>query len=149
MIAYESGSGVCGPKFMVPRHSRLTTRPRWPTWVYSMPSSLRPGLRSFGEPDPLARRVAERFRSAHAEAAANAIDELPEALAVLGEPLGDPALIEMAARLKAAACPSALSAAGADELFAGHPRYLRAARLPHSGRAGRAAGLMATIAPRR
>ena len=105
-------------------------------------------VRSFGEPDPLARRVAERFRSAHAEAAATAIDEMPEALAVLAEPLGDPALVEMAARLKAAACPSVLSAAGAEVLFAGHQRYLRAARLPHSGQAGRAAGLMATIAPR-
>jgi len=103
-------------------------------------------VRSFGEPDPVARRVAERFRSAHAEAAVHAVDQAPQVLAGLGEPLGDPALIESAAVFKAAGPVS--TAVGADELFAGHPRYLRAARLPHSGRAGRAAGLMATFAPR-
>ena len=41
MIVWLSASGVCGPKFIVPRHTRLTTRPRCPTWVYSMRPSLR------------------------------------------------------------------------------------------------------------
>ena len=36
MIVWLSASGACGPKFMVPRHRRLTTRPRRPTCVYSM-----------------------------------------------------------------------------------------------------------------
>ncbi len=36
MIACESGSVVSGPKFMVPRHSRLTDRPVRPRWVKSM-----------------------------------------------------------------------------------------------------------------
>ena len=36
MIVCESDPLVCGPKFIVPRHRRLTTRPRRPTWVNSM-----------------------------------------------------------------------------------------------------------------
>ncbi|MCA1828671.1 MAG: asparagine synthetase B [Myxococcales bacterium] len=105
-------------------------------------------VRSFGEPDPIARRVAERFRSAHSEAPVHAAEQVSQALAGLGEPLGDPALVELTAVLKAISSPAAAMAVGADELFAARPRYLRAARLPHSGRAGRAAGLMATLAPR-
>jgi asparagine synthase (glutamine-hydrolysing) len=105
-------------------------------------------VKSIGGPDPIARRVAERFRSAHSEAALNSVEQLPRLLANLSEPLGDPALIETAAMLEAAGS-NVLSAVGSDELFAGHLRYIRAARLPHSGRAGRAAGLVATLAPRR
>ena len=41
MIAWLSGSSVSGPKFMVPRHSRLTDRPVRPRCVYSMPCILR------------------------------------------------------------------------------------------------------------
>ena len=33
MIAWESSSVVSGPKFMVPRQSRLTERPVRPRWV--------------------------------------------------------------------------------------------------------------------
>src|SRR6266508_135576 len=40
MIAWASDSGVIGPKFMVPRQSRLTRRPVRPRWVYSMPPTL-------------------------------------------------------------------------------------------------------------
>src|SRR5258708_6624966 len=36
MIAWESCSEVCGPKFMVPRQTRLTCRPERPRWVYCM-----------------------------------------------------------------------------------------------------------------
>src|SRR5215471_10953897 len=49
MIVCDSASGVSGPKFIVPRQSRLTTRPRWPTCVYSIAGSLRPGHGGFGE----------------------------------------------------------------------------------------------------
>src|SRR5205823_12513585 len=42
MIAWLSGSEVCGPKFIVPRHRRLTTRPSRPTCVYST-ALLTPG----------------------------------------------------------------------------------------------------------
>src|ERR687895_2384204 len=35
MIASESSSEVSGPKFIVPRHSRLTSSPVRPRWVYS------------------------------------------------------------------------------------------------------------------
>src|SRR4051812_26275872 len=37
MIRCESGSSVCGPKFIVPRTRRDTDRPLRPRWVYSMP----------------------------------------------------------------------------------------------------------------
>src|SRR6476661_4779513 len=36
MIASASAGGVSGPKFMVPRHRRLTERPERPRWMYSM-----------------------------------------------------------------------------------------------------------------
>src|SRR3954452_5484322 len=36
MIAWESSSDVCQPKFIVPRHSRDTERPLRPRCVYSM-----------------------------------------------------------------------------------------------------------------
>src|SRR5690606_18402533 len=36
MIAWESSSEVCGPKFIVPRQSRLTLRPVRPSCAYSM-----------------------------------------------------------------------------------------------------------------
>ena len=103
---------------------------------------------SVGEPEPLARRMAERFRSAHVEAAANALAQVPDALAGLAEPLGDPRFVELAALLVASGARSAVSAAGADELFAGHARYLRAARMPRAHRVAKAAGLVSAIAPR-
>ena len=36
MMAWESSSGVSGPKFMVPRQNRLTMSPSRPRCVYSM-----------------------------------------------------------------------------------------------------------------
>src|ERR1700684_2332031 len=52
MMACESAGEVSGPKFMVPRHRRLTLRPERPRWVYSMPltfslgsGSAQPGRR--------------------------------------------------------------------------------------------------------
>jgi len=45
MMACESDSLVCGPKFMVPRHRRLTVRPVRPRCVYSMGSLFPPGRR--------------------------------------------------------------------------------------------------------
>src|SRR5512135_2304835 len=41
MIVKESSSEVSGPKFIVPRHSRETSRPARPRWVYLMRRSLR------------------------------------------------------------------------------------------------------------
>ena len=35
-IAHSRQSAVSGPKFMVPRHRRLTLRPERPRWMYSM-----------------------------------------------------------------------------------------------------------------
>src|ERR1700744_6593908 len=37
MIVCASAAGVSDPKFIVPRHSRLTERPERPRCVYSMP----------------------------------------------------------------------------------------------------------------
>ena len=39
MMAWESASSVCGPKFIVPRHSRLTFKPVRPRYVYSIVDS--------------------------------------------------------------------------------------------------------------
>jgi hypothetical protein len=36
MIAWESSSEASGPKFIVPRHSRLTSSPLRPRWVCSI-----------------------------------------------------------------------------------------------------------------
>ncbi len=106
-------------------------------------------VRSFtADPDPLARRMAERFRSEHTETSVNALDEVPAALAAPSEPLGDARLPWWSAVLRAIGGP-VVSAAGADELFAGHPRYLRAARMLHSKRAAGAADLLRSIAPQR
>ena len=106
-------------------------------------------VRSFTpDPDPLARRIAERFRSEHREALVHALDEVPAVLAASSEPLGDAQLPVLSAALRAIGGP-VLTAAGADELFAGHPRYLRAARMLHSTRAAGAADLLRSIAPQR
>lgn len=106
-------------------------------------------VRSFTpDPDPLARRIAERFRSEHREVLVNALDAAPAVLAGSSEPLGDAQLPFLCAALRASGGPVVV-ATGADELFAGHPRYLRAARLLHSTRAAGAADLLRSIAPQR
>jgi asparagine synthase (glutamine-hydrolysing) len=104
-------------------------------------------MRSFTpEADPLAHRIAERFRSQHAELFVDALEEVPGALAASPEPLGDAQLPLLCAALRAIGAP-VLTAVGADELFGGHRRYLRAARLLHSPRSARAADLLRSIAP--
>jgi asparagine synthase (glutamine-hydrolysing) len=99
--------------------------------------------------DPLAHRMAERFRSEHRTAKVAALDELHKILEPAPEPLGDARALLLAASLRAMAGAPVVTAAGGDELFAGHPHYLRAQRLPHSHRAARAADLLKSIAPQR
>jgi asparagine synthase (glutamine-hydrolysing) len=100
-----------------------------------------------------ARRVAQRFRSDHhpLRVAVKPADDVPQALQACSEPCADGELVLAWAALKAIARETdlLLVADGADELFAGHPRYLRAARLPRLERAGRATELLRHIAPRR
>ena len=100
-------------------------------------------------PDALARRIADRFRSEHRELAVDAPAELHRLLEPAPEPLGDARALVLAASLRAMDGAPVLTAAGADELFGGHPRYLQAQRLPHSHRAARAAELLKAIAPER
>jgi len=100
-----------------------------------------------------ARRVAARFRSDHRQIrvlVAPAQDG-PQALSACGEPHAHGELVLLHAALRAVARETdlLLTADGADELFAGHPRYQRAARLPRLRRTGRATELLRLIAPRR
>jgi asparagine synthase (glutamine-hydrolysing) len=97
--------------------------------------------------DPLARRIAERFRSEHRELSVNPLAELHRLLEPAPEPLGDPHALLLTASLRAMAGAPVLTAAGADELFGGHPRYLQAQRLLHSRRAARATDFLRTFAP--
>ena len=157
------------PGSALPRPSRIAVRARLEEAVRAQPAGatlLLPGdlpssallalltrrhgkVSSFTpDPDPLARRMAERFRSEHAEAFVNALDEVPAVLAASSEPLGDAQLPALAAALRVIG-GTVLSAAGSDELFAGYPRYLRAARMLHSKRAAGAADLLRSIAPHR
>jgi len=99
--------------------------------------------------DPLAHRMAERFRSEHRESKVDTIDELHGLLERAPEPLGDARALLLAASLRAMAGAPVITAAGGDELFGGHPHYLRAERLLHSRRASRAADLLKSIAPQR
>ncbi len=110
---------------------------------------------SFGSDDELAaaRRIAHRFRSDHHELRLSLApaDEVPSVLSACGEPYGDASVVLLSAALRAIAreCQSLLTADGTDELFAGHERYLRAARLPQLKRTGRAAQLLRHVAPQR
>lgn len=100
-----------------------------------------------------ARRVAARFRSDHHQIRVliSPAQDAPAALAACGEPHAHGELVLLLAALRAVARETDLlfTADGADELFAGHPRYLRAARLPRMRRTGRATELLRLIAPRR
>ena len=60
MMRCESSAEVCGPKFMVPRHSRLTTRPSRPTWVVcmAMTASVSVSTDRLRQPDPGSRPAA-------------------------------------------------------------------------------------------
>lgn len=124
----------------------LMTRLSGPVRSYSV---------SFGDGDQseVPRRIAQRFRSDHHEmrVALRPAHEVGPALAACGEPLADPAVVQLAGALREVAREQkvVLTADGAAELFAGHERYLRAKRLPQLERAGRAAELLRLVAPRR
>jgi asparagine synthase (glutamine-hydrolysing) len=96
----------------------------------------------------LARRIANRFRSEHHELRIThrPAEELPALIAEAGEPFADPALLAMAALLREMRGP-VLTGDGADELFGGHLRYLRAARIPELRPAASAAELLRKVAP--
>ncbi len=98
----------------------------------------------------LARKIATRFRSDHHELRIThrPAEELPALIAEAGEPFADPALLAMAALLREMRGP-VLTGDGADELFAGHLRYLRAARIPELRSAASAAELLRKVAPAR
>src|SRR5439155_1570995 len=98
----------------------------------------------------LARRIAERFRSEHHELRVvhRPAEDLPALIAEAGEPFADPALLAMAGLLREMHGP-VLTGDGADELFAGHVRYLRAARIPELRPAASAANLLRKVAPSR
>jgi len=108
---------------------------------------------AFGADDELElpRRIAHRFRSDHREVrlTPGPARDVPRALSACGEPCGDGQLVLLLAALAAADCEELLTADGADELFAGHQRYLRAARLPQMERTARAADLLRQVAPHR
>jgi len=96
----------------------------------------------------LARRIAHRFRTDHHELKIvhRPEQDLPALLAAAGEPFADPALLAMAGLLRATD-GAVLTGDGADELFAGHVRYLRAARIPELPPAARAASLLRKVMP--
>ena len=98
----------------------------------------------------LARKIASRFRSEHHELRIThrPAEELPALIAEAGEPFADPALLAMAGLLREMRGPL-LTGDGADELFAGHLRYLRAARIPELRPAAGAAELLRKLAPAR
>ena len=98
----------------------------------------------------LARKIASRFRSEHHELRIThrPAEELPALIAEAGEPFADPALLAMAGLLREMRGP-VLTGDGADELFAGHLRYLRAARIPELRPAAGAAELLRKLAPAR
>lgn len=107
-------------------------------------------VRSFAPgADPLVQRMAERFRSEHLEVKVAPLDDLQRLLERTPEPLGDARALELAASLRAMSGAPVVTAVGANELFGGHARYLRAQRMPHSHKASRAAHLLKTIAPQR
>jgi asparagine synthase (glutamine-hydrolysing) len=94
----------------------------------------------------LARRIAHRFRTDHHELKIShrPEEDLPALLAAAGEPFADPALLAMAGLLRATD-GAVLTGDGADELFAGHVRYLRAARIPELRPAASAANLLRRV----
>ena len=96
----------------------------------------------------LARRIAQRFRTDHHELRVlhRPAEDLPALIAAAGEPFADPALLAMAGLLRAVDGP-VMTGDGADELFAGHVQYLRAARIPELRPAARAAALLRKVVP--
>ncbi len=97
-----------------------------------------------------ARRIAQRFRTEHHElpTAERPVDHVERLVAGSTEPFADPALLPIAALLRRIPGP-VVTGDGADELFAGHPRHLHAARIPKLSRAARAANLLRKVAPSR
>jgi len=98
----------------------------------------------------LARRIAQRFRTDHHEVKIvhRPAEDLPALIAAAGEPFADPALLAMAGLLRAVDGP-VMTGDGADELFAGHVRYLRAARIPELRPAASAAAFLRKVVPAR
>jgi asparagine synthase (glutamine-hydrolysing) len=97
-----------------------------------------------------ARRIAQRFRTDHHEipTADRPVEHLARLVAGASEPFADPALLPLAALLRQIPGP-VVTGDGADELFAGHPRHLHAARIPQLSRTARAANLLRKVAPAR
>jgi asparagine synthase (glutamine-hydrolysing) len=97
-----------------------------------------------------ARRIATRFRTEHHEVPQGdrPFEELPRLIAGATEPFADPALPPLAALLRQIRGP-VITGDGADELFAGHPRHLHAARIPRLSRTARAADFLRKVAPAR
>ncbi|HZX95142.1 MAG TPA: asparagine synthase-related protein, partial [Myxococcales bacterium] len=97
-----------------------------------------------------ARRIAQRFRTDHHEVAIAVppAELLPGLVIASSEPFADPALPPLAALLRQVPGP-VITGDGADELFAGHPRHLHAARIPRLSRTARAANLLRRVAPAR
>src|SRR5947208_9191381 len=60
IIAKLSVSLVWGPKFIVPRHSRLTCKPVRPRWVYSTAVLLLAMMHQYRLSARLARRAGDR-----------------------------------------------------------------------------------------
>jgi asparagine synthase (glutamine-hydrolysing) len=96
---------------------------------------------------PYARRVAAHLKVnlQEIEVEPNAINRLPELVALLDEPQADPAPINalmIAERARAMGIPVLLSGAGGDDLFTGYRRHWalnferRWSWLPHAARAG-------------
>ena len=98
----------------------------------------------------LARRIAQRFRTDHHEIRVEhrPEEELPALIAAAGEPFADPGLLAMAGLLRMMD-GAVVTGDGADELFAGHVRYLRAARIPELRPAARVASLLRKVVPRK
>lgn len=83
----------------------------------------------------LARAVAQHCHLAFhpVDAGPEVLDALPDLIAAVGWPLGDPSVLAMHATCRAAAaagCRILLSGEGADELFLGYRRYRALAHLP-------------------
>src|SRR5450755_1157572 len=130
MMACASAGGVSGPKFIVPRHRRLTLRPERPRWVYSI-------LLAFHDPggavggDPLAGTAATYSAASLAG---------PALAALLAAWFGARLAVLTAAALVALAGPAALS-------LSRYPPLPRTAKVPAPHR--QVAAGFATILTRR
>src|SRR5271166_4283023 len=88
MMAWASGGGVSGPKFMVPRQRRLTLRPERPRWMYSMSLAFHGAAISLAPMPGYAFAGTAGRRAVAARAAAAHVHERPPARGRLAEPAG-------------------------------------------------------------